>query len=50
MCCKCHTNCPAIFETSAEDGKSQVKDEHKVGDDISKGMGAQKLGLQYVSW
>jgi ferredoxin len=38
MCCNCHTNCPDIFETSVVDGKSQVKEEHRVSDDISKGM------------
>jgi len=37
MCCNCHSNCPEIFETSDVDGKSQIREEHRVDDEIDKG-------------
>jgi ferredoxin len=38
MCCNCHTNCPEIFETSEEDGKSQIIETYRVDGDIARGM------------
>ena len=37
MCCNCHSNCQKIFETSDVDGKSQIREEHRVEDNISRG-------------
>jgi ferredoxin len=37
MCCNCHSNCPEVFETSEMDGKSQIREEHRVDGDIAKG-------------
>lgn len=37
MCCNCHSNCPEIFETSDVDGKSQIREEHRVDNEIDKG-------------
>ncbi len=43
MCCNCHTNCPEIFETSKEDGKSQIRKEHRVDGDLSRGVVGEDL-------
>lgn len=37
MCCNCHSNCPKIFETNEEDGKSQIIDEYRFDGDIARG-------------
>jgi ferredoxin len=43
MCCNCHSNCPEIFETSDVDGKSQIREEHRVGDEIDNGVVDESL-------
>jgi len=38
MCCLCHTNCLEIFETSEEDGKSQIVKVLRVDGDPARGL------------
>jgi ferredoxin len=43
MCCNCHTNCPEIFETSNEDGKSQIVKLHRIDGDHARGAVGEDL-------
>jgi ferredoxin len=43
MCCNCHTNCSEIFETSEEDGRSQIKRRYRVNDDPARGVVGEDL-------
>lgn len=36
-CCNCHTNCPEVFELNADDGSSQIKEDYRIDNEISKG-------------
>jgi ferredoxin len=43
MCCNCHSNCPEIFETSEVDGRSQIREEHRVDGEIDQGKVDESL-------
>lgn len=42
-CCNCHTNCPEVFETSEEDGKSQIVKRYRVDGDPARGVVGEDL-------